>query len=133
MNYLFIGFGGIVGAQLRYYVGLMVVHKSLAGFPIATLAANLLGCFALGWFTTRVANHKIMRPEIISGLGTGLIGSFTTFSTFSADTMLLIQDNRLGTAFLYVFISLFGGLLLSWAGHRLGEVRHNSRMKGDVS
>lgn len=132
MTYLFIGIGGIVGALLRYYVGLMFVDQTLSGFPISTLIVNLLGCFVLGWFTTRVAAHKVLRPEIISGLGTGLIGSFTTFSTFSADALLLMQENRLGAAFTYVLLSLFGGLIFSFAGHWLGEVRH-SRFKRDVS
>ncbi|TCP31525.1 camphor resistance protein CrcB [Scopulibacillus darangshiensis] len=118
MIYLFVGVGGVIGAILRYSVGLALTGQETV-FPIATLLTNLAGCFVLGWFTTYLS--KRIHPFLVTGLGTGLIGSFTTFSTFSVETVTLLKAAYVGPAFLYVFLSLFGGLLLSYFGYKCGE------------
>ena len=64
---------------------------------------------------------KLFHPHILAGIGTGLVGSFTTFSTFSVETVTLIQHETWTLAILYVFLSLFGGLLMSWLGYKVGD------------
>lgn len=121
MNYLLIGAGGVAGSLLRYGLGLLTHTWYSGGFPLGTLLANLIGCFVLGWFTNSIVKLKVFHPHILAGLGTGLVGSFTTFSTFSVETVLLMKDGMFALAFLYVFLSLFGGLFLAWYGYSLGR------------
>ncbi len=111
MSYLSVGIGGIIGSLLRYYIGLSSVIWWSSPFPIATLVINLIGCFVLGWFTTYLSKLKLFSPSLLTGFGTGLVGSFTTFSTFSVETVQLIQNSLWGFAILYVLGSLFGGII----------------------
>lgn len=127
MVYAVVGIFGVVGALLRYYLGIsmsMVWHDS---FPLATLLINLSGCFLLGWITTHLSRINMFPPSIITGIGTGLIGSFTTFSTFSVETVKLILGSHWGIAILYVLSSLWGGLLASYLGFRLGHALFDKR------
>jgi CrcB protein len=121
MVYFTVGIGGIIGALLRYYLGLFITDGWGSTFPLATLLINFIGCFVLAWSTAFLARTKIIPPSIVTGLGTGLIGSFTTFSTFSVETVRLLQSSFVWTAFIYTTASLLGGLFLTWAGYRLGD------------
>ncbi|WP_018131918.1 fluoride efflux transporter CrcB [Effusibacillus pohliae] len=122
MLYLAVGTGGILGALLRYYLGVSVHAWWALPFPLATLVTNFIGCFVLGWFTTRVARLGWFPAWIRLGFGTGVVGSFTTFSTFSVETFELIRQGLWGTALLYVLLSLWGGLFLAWAGCRIAQL-----------
>ncbi|MED3729491.1 fluoride efflux transporter CrcB [Priestia filamentosa] len=121
MSYLLVGVGGIIGSLLRYYVGLFTHSWWPYNFPLGTLLINLLGCFILEWFTYRIIKIELFHPYILSGVSTGLIGSFTTFSSFSVETVTLINHHLWELALLYVLLSLFGGLFMTWMGHRVGE------------
>ena len=121
MAYFLIGIAGIIGALLRYLVGIYFNHWWFYDFPLATFLTNLSGSFILGWLTTFLPKIKSLHPNIKTALGTGLIGSFTTFSTFSVETVKLIQASKWGTALLYVLLSLVGGLLFSWLGYKTGQ------------
>ncbi|ULT54681.1 fluoride efflux transporter CrcB [Neobacillus drentensis] len=123
MKYILVGIAGIFGAILRYLVGVYFNQWWFHAFPLATFMTNMLGSFILGWLTNFLPRFKSLHPHIITALGTGLIGSFTTFSTFSVETVHLISSARWGTAILYVLLSLWGGLLFSWLGFRLGIKR----------
>ncbi|MBU5211914.1 fluoride efflux transporter CrcB [Heyndrickxia oleronia] len=129
MSYLFVGIGGIIGSLLRYYIGLSSVIWWSSPFPIATLVINLIGCFVLGWFTTYLSKLKLFSPALLTGFGTGLVGSFTTFSTFSVESVQLIQNSLWGFAILYVLSSLFGGLFFSYFGYRLGDICTKNRLQ----
>ncbi|MCM3239292.1 fluoride efflux transporter CrcB [Heyndrickxia oleronia] len=129
MSYLTVGIGGIIGSLLRYYIGLSSVIWWSSPFPIATLVINLIGCFVLGWFTTYLSKLKLFSPSLLTGFGTGLVGSFTTFSTFSVETVQLIQNSLWGFAILYVLGSLFGGLFFSYFGYRLGDILTKNRLQ----
>ena len=121
MDILAVGIGGAIGASLRYFLSQIIVYE--AGFPLATCIANLIGCFLLSY----LLSGKLLKtyPKIKLALTTGLLGSFTTFSTFSSETISLISDQLYGMAFVYVLLSAIGGLLLSFVGYRLGN-------RGDV-
>jgi len=110
----------MLGALLRYYVGIWIPTASVFGFPLGTLVVNVVGSFLLGWFATWSA-----RPSfplwLKTGIATGFIGSFTTFSTFSVDFLKLVQHHTWKLAFLYFFLSVFGGLFCAWSGFRVAK------------
>jgi fluoride exporter len=121
MIYFAVGMGGILGALMRYYLGLSIGSWWHNSFPLATLLTNFIGCFVLGWLTTYLFKINILHPFISTGLSTGLVGSFTTFSTFSVETVHLIQSSDWVIALIYVLCSLWGGLFLSYSGYRFGQ------------
>ena len=120
MEILAVGIGGAIGASLRFFLSQIIVYE--AGFPLATFSANLIGCFMLSY----LLSGKLLKayPKIKLALTTGLLGSFTTFSTFSSETISLISNQLYGMAFIYVLLSAIGGLLLSFVGYRLGSGGH---------
>lgn len=120
MIYVVIGIGGAVGALLRYFISLLFVG-SFSGFPIATIIVNLSGAFLLALLFSLLTYYKI-HTYIVQALCTGVIGSFTTFSTFSLDFVLLIENKAILQATVYFFISSLGGLLFAWAGYRLSKL-----------
>ena len=121
MVYIFVGIAGILGALSRYYLGLSISTGWQHDFPFATLAINLIGCFVLSWLTMYISRLNILHPYLVTGIGTGFIGSFTTFSTFSVETVKLIHASHWGLALLYVLSSLWGGLFMSWLGFKVGD------------
>lgn len=132
MGYFLVGLGGIFGALLRYLLGIMIPSIWSHSFPMATLIINLSGCFLLGWFTTYLFQLKILHPHIVSAIGTGFVGAFTTFSTFSVETVQLITSQKWGFAITYIFISFFGGLLFTGMGYQSGSAAWNRRQKATL-
>lgn len=120
MIYLLVGLGGMIGAGLRYSLSLATACGWPGSFPLATLIANWAGCFLLPFLTFRLANRFSAAAQ--KGITTGVIGSFTTFSTFSVETVAMWETGQIGAAFFYVFLSLAGGLLFVQLGVRKGMV-----------
>lgn len=118
--YLFIGVGGIAGSLLRYFISSMSFHIWSPAFPVATLMINLTGSFLLGWCSSYLQASKKVAPYIKSAITTGLIGSYTTFSTFCLETIQLIESGDYLKGLLYLFISLLGGLIFVKLGIKLG-------------
>lgn len=116
MIYFVVGIAGAVGSLLRHSIGVWVHSYGFLSFPLGTLFTNLIGCFALGWFTQWMSDRGNVSPVIRVGIGTGLIGSFTTFSTFSVETVQLLRQGAWLSGAGYVLLSLWGGLLLAWLG-----------------
>ena len=121
MNVLAVGIGGFFGAVLRYIMGEWV--HTTNGFPLGTLLINLLGCFFLAWFFTLTTKKWTMNPTMKLGIGTGFTGSFTTFSTFSVETLDLLNHQQFVFAFLYVLFSVFGGISLALIGVKLASFK----------
>ena len=117
MEFLAVGFGGAIGALLRFYVSQIIVYE--AGFPLATLTANLIGCFGLSFLLSGRLLQK--KPHIKLALTTGLLGSFTTFSTFSYETVTLLNNGLFCPALLYICLSVLGGLCCSIVGFKLAN------------
>jgi CrcB protein len=130
--YAVIGLAGAIGAFLRYAVGLLVPFDGSLSFPYTTLLINWLGCFFLGWFLTAADYRISLKPLFKVGVSTGLIGSFTTFSTFSVETLrLVVEHDRWGAAVIYVLLSVWGGLGMVWAGCRTARYGHKSMESGE--
>jgi len=115
--WLLVMIGGAIGAALRYGVSLLTARTTLdPGFPWATLAVNLIGGlaagFVLGAILARGGGGEIARPFLLFGL----LGGFTTFSAFSAETAFLIFEGRFAMALVYVLASVIGAILLTFAG-----------------
>ena len=109
---LCVAFGGGIGALLRYQLGRAVTSwlsvPPIGGFPWPTFAANSIGGLAMGVLVgilARGAAGDFEEPVRLM-LGVGLLGGFTTFSSFSLETWLLIEDGRAGIALLYVLASV---------------------------
>lgn len=119
MTYFLIGIAGTFGAILRYLIGISLFTNS--SFPYATLSINLTGSFLLAWLTTRLFKKSTLPPSIATAIGTGFVGSFTTFSTFSVETFELFQNGDISLGVLYIFVSIFGGLLMSRLGFNMNS------------
>lgn len=119
MVYIYVGIAGALGAILRYFIGISLFTNSV--FPWATLMINLIGSLLLAWLTTSFFKKIAVSPSIASAIGTGFVGSFTTFSTLSVETVELFNNHHLVLGVIYVVISLFGGILMSILGFRVSE------------
>ena len=107
----YIALGGAVGSVTRYLVGVAVQSRSGLDFPVGTLLVNLSGCLLLGLVMHYSLATPAISPEIRALLTTGLCGGYTTFSTFSYETVTLIQDGDWRRAALYVGLSVLGSIL----------------------
>jgi len=108
---ILVGMGGFIGAILRYLVSGFVqnISQSIA-FPHGTLAVNIMGCFLIGMFSHLIEFQGSMTAEMRLMLMVGVLGSFTTYSTFSGETMNLVQDQRLFLALINVLAHVVLGL-----------------------
>ena len=113
--YLAVGTGGMFGALARY--GISILGKTIHTFPYATLSVNLIGCFVLSFLLNYPLLKKKLSPEIIAALNVGVIGSFTTFSTFAAETAQLVSSH-LFLGIIYLLFSIFGGILFCYFGYK---------------
>ena len=103
--------GGSLGASARYAVGTFVNTRWHSGFPSPTLLINLTGSFALGLLLTSLTERHPDRPSFRLFAATGFLGAYTTFSTFSYETVQLIQHGHVARALSYVAVSVLGGLI----------------------
>ncbi|MBO1627893.1 fluoride efflux transporter CrcB [Bacillus cereus] len=129
MKYIAVGIGGVIGALARYGLGQWIDTPSVDSFPLATWIANMIGSFLLAFLTMYLFRMKHVSQTIMSSVGTGMLGSFTTFSTFSMETLKLMQHEAFFMAFYYVSTSIVGGLLLSLFGFYLGNTLYEKSMK----
>lgn len=117
MNYLWVGIAGVIGTLMRFVLGNWVQHWSAPTlFPAGTLAVNLIGCFALGWFSRWAFNHSRIPKRLQTSISTGLLGSFTTFSTFSVEFVHLIREGHVALGLTYSGASMIGGWCFVWLG-----------------
>ena len=120
MNFLWLAAGGIVGVSLRYLLASAINERATGGFPWGTLAVNLSGMFVAGIFAA-VAERWPVPPEIRLFALIGLLGGFTTFSSFGLETFALARDGQYLYAALNVVISNLAGLALVAGGYFLAR------------
>lgn len=108
MTLILIGVGGAAGSILRY---LLSTVPSVLPFPLMTLLTNFLGAFLIGIIAGLTERIPSIPDGALSLAKTGFCGGFTTFSTFSLETVTLLEEHRYQAGFLYAFLSLFLCLL----------------------
>jgi len=118
---LWIALGGAAGTLLRWLVGLGVAHERLPDFPWSTLLVNVAGSFALGLVAEALAERRLFGVEARLVLGTGVLGGFTTYSTFNLETLRLLERAEHGRAALYVAATVGASLLAGLAGLAAGR------------
>lgn len=116
---LIVALGGGIGASLRYLVS-CIPFPNKSGFPYATLSVNVIGCFCLGILTGWLMKQQGTTPVTMQlFIGIGILGGFTTFSTFSIDSIKLLQSGNTTTFILYVLSSNLLGILLGYLGLKI--------------
>jgi len=113
--------GGALGALGRFWMSQGVYRLLGRDFPWGTLAVNVLGSFLMGLLFVLFFERLAAAPEVRSAVLVGFLGAFTTFSTFSMETLTLIETGYLGKAFLNMAASLLLCVLACWIGVRLGR------------
>jgi len=119
---LAVALGGALGSWARWTLGGWVQRRAsaasggLALFPAGTLAVNLLGCLAIGCLAAWLEERGAVDPALRIFLLVGVLGGFTTFSSFGFETVALVRDGNLGLAATNVAASVAGGLAGVWAG-----------------
>lgn len=108
-NYFFVMAGAAFGGLLRYVVADLVQKSSKIIFPFGTLSVNIIGSFLLGLIIFILGEREIISPEIRLFLTVGVCGGFTTFSTFSYETLVLFQEAE----FLYAAVNIVLNVVLS--------------------
>ncbi len=118
-----IGVGGFIGSVLRYWVGgyLQQVTKSVA-FPYGTLAVNLIGCFVIGFLSQLADTRGVFTAESRAFVFIGVLGGFTTFSTFGNESMNLLRDGENISALVNVGAHIAFGLGAVWSGRTLTDL-----------
>jgi len=114
---LFVALGGAIGSVSRYLVGTWVQTASKSiDFPYGTLTVNLIGCFLIGFLSQLAETRGVFTSETRSLVFIGVLGGFTTFSSFGNDTVNLVRDGQSVNAFVNVGANVILGLILVWLG-----------------
>jgi len=121
-NVLAIALGAAIGANLRYGIGLWAAQRLGTSWPYGTFIINVLGCLAIGFLLTLITNRLTVSEPIRLMLITGLLGGFTTFSTFGYECFLLLNAGNWLGAVGYIAGSVGGGLLAVVLGVGLGRL-----------
>ncbi len=116
-----IAVGGIAGSLARYGLTVALPTPS-GGMPWATLVANLTGALLLGLLTVLLVDTLPRNPYLRPLLGVGVLGGYTTFSTYTSETRALLEGGHAGTALIYLVATVGVGFLAAFAGFRLGHV-----------
>jgi fluoride exporter len=115
-NYLLVFTGGGIGASARYYLSGAVYRFLPADFPYGNLLVNLSGCFTIGLLMTLMEDRFVSEPSLRIFLTIGILGGFTTFSSFSYETVALLRDAEVLRASLNIVASVFGCLAATIIG-----------------
>jgi len=116
LNCLYIALGGALGAVSRYLVSTWITNKTEHIFPWGTFTVNILGSFFLGLIFVLTLEKSVISPQSRMLISIGFLGAFTTFSTFTLETLNIIKEGNISLAFLNIGGSVTLGLLAVWFG-----------------
>lgn len=121
MNWLLVACGGAIGASLRYGASFLM-SKPHSMFPWATWSINLLGCFLAGVFFAFSQRYPVLQNEARLLLMVGILGGFTTFSSFGLETLQLIRQGQFPIAFAYTVSSVIVGVVCLAIGFYIFQI-----------
>ena len=121
-KYFLVFIGGGIGSAARYWLSGLVQRMTASVFPYGTLSVNIIGCFLIGLFMSTFEERFLLTPTLRVFLTIGILGGFTTFSTFSYDTISLLRDAEYFHAFGNAALSLFGCFAATYAGIVIGKL-----------
>lgn len=121
-NLFIAGFGGFFGTMARFALN-MLVYKIFDAplFPYGTLVINVTGCFFIGLIASLAESRAMFTPEVRTFFQIGVLGGYTTFSTFGYETFALIRDGQFILGISNILLQVFVGLLAVWLGYYLGQ------------
>ncbi|HXS52356.1 MAG TPA: fluoride efflux transporter CrcB [Usitatibacter sp.] len=122
-----VGVGAALGAWLRWALGALL-NPIFPTLPLGTLAANLLGGFVMGVAMAMFDHYQALAPEFRLFVATGFLGGLTTFSTFSAETAILLTRGELAWSAAIVAAHVIGSVALTLAGFALAQVAFGGRI-----
>lgn len=122
MNALLVFLGGGIGATARYGLQGAMYRLTGAGFPYGTLAVNVLGSFVIGFLMAFFEERFIVNASLRVFLTIGILGGFTTFSSFSYETMVMFRDGSYGLGIINVVSSVAVCLTATWLGMVSGKL-----------
>ena len=120
-NFLIISLGAILGANARYWLGGWAAQRFGPAFPYGTMIINVSGSLVLGFFMTMITGRFVVDPRWRLLVAVGFLGAYTTFSTYTYESMNMILSGQIWTGFLNLFGSSILGAIAVTAGILLGR------------
>lgn len=114
--------GGGIGSVFRYLLAGWIYKIIGTDFPYGTLVVNVIGCFVIGFFMTMAEDRFLISPSFRIFFAVGLLGGFTTFSTFNFETLELLKDGAFAMGLLNIGASIMLGLAAAWIGALIGRI-----------
>jgi CrcB protein len=118
---LLIGLAGLMGTLGRYWLSGVAARRFGETFPVGTLIVNVTGCFLAGFLFYLMQERFLVNQTVRTVILIGLLGGFTTFSSFGLQTFTLVRDSQFGYAALNIIVSNLAGLLMVWVGYTLAR------------
>lgn len=123
LNLLLAGLGGLIGSMMRYLLNNWIYHLSdYPEFPYGVMVINIIGCLFIGFLSGLAETREAFTPEVRIFLFIGILGGFTTFSSFGYDTFGLLRDGQFFYAILNILGQVFLGLIAVWGGYTLSRL-----------
>ena len=119
--YFYVFIGGFLGSFFKIFMSSSIVSVIDQTIPYHTLLVNITGCFILTFFVTLCGKKTIFDEDLRLGITTGFLGAYTTFSAISAETAFLLTNSLYQEAFMYLFLTIFLGVLAVISGTKIAE------------
>ena len=129
LRFFIIGLGGAIGTLLRYFMGELDYRFSNGVFPVSTLVVNVTGSFVIG-FLWEVVDRFVISPDVRLFIFIGVLGGYTTFSTFSLETFNLMRDGEYRIAAINVALSIILSIVAVFAGYIISRILMNLFKQG---